>query len=283
MPHTVGPGSGSGAVPVDELHDHAVRVAHLERPLTPLLDGQRHGDRHALALEPGQLALQVVDDERQDQPGGVLVALVGGQGRQAAAAGRSRSCPASSRASEANPAAAISSRNPKCSDQERARRRDVLHVQRHGRRRDPHTCLQLLCTTYDVQSTLFSWPTHTAAAATPPAPSRCCGETPPRCPRRGPARAWDLDGIVDAAIGLADDGGLVAVTIRAVARTVGAAPMSALHLRAGQGRAAGPHAGRRLRRDAPRRHRRARRGGSACARSPRRTGPCSSTTRGRRG
>jgi AcrR family transcriptional regulator len=45
-------------------------------------------------------------------------------------------------------------------------------------------------------------------------------------PRRGPARAWDLDALVAAAIGLADDGGLSAVTIRAVARAVGAAPMS---------------------------------------------------------
>ena len=49
---------------------------------------------------------------------------------------------------------------------------------------------------------------------------------PAAVPRRGPARAWDLDAIVDAAIGLADDGGLAAVTIRAVARIVGAAPMS---------------------------------------------------------
>ena len=45
-------------------------------------------------------------------------------------------------------------------------------------------------------------------------------------PRRGPARAWDLDAVVAAAIGLADGGGLAAVTIRAVARAVGAAPMS---------------------------------------------------------
>jgi len=49
---------------------------------------------------------------------------------------------------------------------------------------------------------------------------------PAALPRRGPARAWDLDAVVAAAIGLADDGGLAAVTIRAVARVVGAAPMS---------------------------------------------------------
>ena len=41
---------------------------------------------------------------------------------------------------------------------------------------------------------------------------------PAAVPRRGPARAWDLDAVVDAAIGLADGGGLAAVTIRAVAR-----------------------------------------------------------------
>ena len=49
---------------------------------------------------------------------------------------------------------------------------------------------------------------------------------PAAVPRRGPARAWDLDAVVAAAIGLADAGGLAAVTIRAVARAVGAAPMS---------------------------------------------------------
>ncbi len=49
---------------------------------------------------------------------------------------------------------------------------------------------------------------------------------PAAVPRRGPARVWDLDAVVAAAIGLADGGGLAAVTIRAVARAVGAAPMS---------------------------------------------------------
>lgn len=49
---------------------------------------------------------------------------------------------------------------------------------------------------------------------------------PAAVPRRGPARTWDLDAVVAAAIGLADDGGLAGVTIRAVAQAVGAAPMS---------------------------------------------------------
>jgi AcrR family transcriptional regulator len=49
---------------------------------------------------------------------------------------------------------------------------------------------------------------------------------PAAVPRRGPARTWDLDVVVAAAIALADDGGLAAVTIRAVAHAVGAAPMS---------------------------------------------------------
>lgn len=75
--------SGSSrAVPVHQLHDDPVRIADLERALAPGLHGQRHGDRHALALEPRELALEVVDDEREDQPGGVFVALVGGQGRK---------------------------------------------------------------------------------------------------------------------------------------------------------------------------------------------------------
>jgi AcrR family transcriptional regulator len=45
-------------------------------------------------------------------------------------------------------------------------------------------------------------------------------------PRRGPARGWDLDAVVSAAIALGDTGGLAAVTIRAVAGAVGASPMS---------------------------------------------------------
>jgi AcrR family transcriptional regulator len=49
---------------------------------------------------------------------------------------------------------------------------------------------------------------------------------PAAVPRRGPTRAWDLDAVVAAAISLADAGGLSAVTIRAVAHAVGAAPMS---------------------------------------------------------
>jgi AcrR family transcriptional regulator len=49
---------------------------------------------------------------------------------------------------------------------------------------------------------------------------------PAAVPRRGPARAWDLDAVVAAAVGLADGGGLAGVTIRAVAQAVGAAPMS---------------------------------------------------------
>lgn len=49
---------------------------------------------------------------------------------------------------------------------------------------------------------------------------------PPALPRRGPTRAWDLDAVVRAAVGLADAGGLDTVTMRAVARAVGASPMA---------------------------------------------------------
>src|SRR5262249_38637095 len=70
---------GLGGVPVEELDDDAVRVADLERALAPLLGPQRHRDRDALGLQPGQLALQVVHDEGEDQPAGVVIPLVAGQ------------------------------------------------------------------------------------------------------------------------------------------------------------------------------------------------------------
>jgi AcrR family transcriptional regulator len=49
---------------------------------------------------------------------------------------------------------------------------------------------------------------------------------PPEGPRRGPARALDLDAVVAAAVGLADRDGLEAVTMRAVAQALGVAPMT---------------------------------------------------------
>ena len=45
-------------------------------------------------------------------------------------------------------------------------------------------------------------------------------------PRRGPARSLDLDAVVAAATALADEQGLEAVTMRAVAQAVGTAPMT---------------------------------------------------------
>ncbi|WP_225755628.1 TetR/AcrR family transcriptional regulator [Actinotalea sp. Marseille-Q4924] len=44
--------------------------------------------------------------------------------------------------------------------------------------------------------------------------------------RRGPARSASLDQLVDAALELADEQGLAAVTIRAVAQRIGVSPMS---------------------------------------------------------
>jgi hypothetical protein len=72
-------------VPVDELDDHAVGITHLERALPPLLAGQRHGDGDTLGLEPGELTLEVVHRQGEDEPAGVVVALVRGQSRQAPA------------------------------------------------------------------------------------------------------------------------------------------------------------------------------------------------------
>src|SRR6201995_3346966 len=63
-------------VPVKELDDDAIGVGDLERALAPGLLAQRHGDVHALLAQAGQLALEVFDDERQDQSGGVGIPLV---------------------------------------------------------------------------------------------------------------------------------------------------------------------------------------------------------------
>ncbi|MBE3203520.1 MULTISPECIES: TetR/AcrR family transcriptional regulator [Parafrankia] len=48
----------------------------------------------------------------------------------------------------------------------------------------------------------------------------------PAAPRRGPNRALDLAAVVSAATDLADQEGLAAVTMRAVARTLGVVPMT---------------------------------------------------------
>lgn len=45
-------------------------------------------------------------------------------------------------------------------------------------------------------------------------------------PRRGPARPFDVDAVVDAAIGLADREGLAAVTMRRLAGELTISPMS---------------------------------------------------------
>lgn len=49
---------------------------------------------------------------------------------------------------------------------------------------------------------------------------------PALAPRRGPARSVDVTRVVDAALALADEGGLAAVTMRAVAERVGVSAMS---------------------------------------------------------
>ena len=48
----------------------------------------------------------------------------------------------------------------------------------------------------------------------------------PSTSRRGPRPGRSVDAVVDAAIGLADDDGLDAVTMRRVAELVGTAPMT---------------------------------------------------------
>jgi hypothetical protein len=49
------------------LDDDPVGVTHLKGALVPLLLGERHGDGHPFALQPGQFPLQIVDDEREDE------------------------------------------------------------------------------------------------------------------------------------------------------------------------------------------------------------------------
>ena len=49
---------------------------------------------------------------------------------------------------------------------------------------------------------------------------------PSSVPRRGPARGTDLDDVVAAAVALADEQGLAAVTVRRVAERLGLSPMS---------------------------------------------------------
>ena len=73
----------------------------------------------------------------------------------------------------------------------------------------------VICIPYTVQSKL-SDANHAPAAATPPARSPCCGG-PTQPSRRGPRPRLDLDAVVDAAIALADEQGLAAVTMRALA------------------------------------------------------------------
>jgi hypothetical protein len=118
-------------LPVDELDDDAVGVSYLKGAFPPLLDRQRHGDGDALGLQPGQLALEVVNNEREDQPGGRRVALVLGQRLQA-----------SPQEDDVDPGVVAGQgceavgrhllMEPQVGGQERAGRGDVVDVERHG-------------------------------------------------------------------------------------------------------------------------------------------------------
>ena len=105
-------------VPVQELDDDAVGVAYLKRAFAPLLGPQWHRDGDAFGLQPGHFGLQVVHFEGEDEPGGVIVALVFGQHVHTAA--QEHHVPVSGRASEMKPSADISSVNPKCPVRNRA-------------------------------------------------------------------------------------------------------------------------------------------------------------------
>lgn len=67
LPAPAGGSSASGRAPVQELDDDPVGVADLEGAFPPVLRPQRHGDGDALGLQPGQLAVQVVHLEGEDE------------------------------------------------------------------------------------------------------------------------------------------------------------------------------------------------------------------------
>jgi hypothetical protein len=115
----------------------AVGIADLEGALAPLLDGERHGDRHALVPQPAQLALEVVDDEGEDQPGSVHVALVGRERGQAAAQeGDVHAGVLTGQRGEAVGGHLLA--EPEVADEEGAAGGDVVDVQRHGGGGDAH-------------------------------------------------------------------------------------------------------------------------------------------------
>ena len=99
-------------IPVDELEDHSVGVAHLEGPLALLLHPQRHGDPDAFALQPGKLFLKVVETKAKITPSARVSRW--SSGNVVRPWDSNTFMPTSSRLSELNPSAAISSRKPKC-------------------------------------------------------------------------------------------------------------------------------------------------------------------------
>jgi len=126
-----------GRVPVEELDDDAVGVTHLEGTLAPLLGAQRHGDRDALGLQPGQLTLQVVHLEGQDQPAGVVVPLVLGQYLEPAA--QEHHVQAGVRPGQGGePGGRHLHGEPEVGGQEPNGRGYIIHVQRHCRGCDLH-------------------------------------------------------------------------------------------------------------------------------------------------
>src|SRR5690242_21523631 len=123
--------------------------------------------------------------------------------------------PASSRVSEANPGAAISSRKPKWST------RNALDARTSSTLSD--TADDVIRTgpprvLYTVRRTAYFDAVADARTGRgdPARTIALLWRDPAVVPRRGPARGRDLDAVVSAAVALADDGGLSAVTIRAV-------------------------------------------------------------------
>lgn len=160
----------------------------------------------------------------------MVVALVGGQSRQAPAQDDDveAGVPAGERGKAVGGPLLLEAEVP---GQERAGGGDVLDVEADGGRGDLHNGLLavggcLRCTAHDVSAGQdVSWRQTGPAAATTHA-RRHSPWGSGAMPRHGPGRGLSVPVVIGAAIALADQEGLAAVTMRRVARELGVSAMT---------------------------------------------------------